>query len=345
MCQACNFEKKHGRPLNNPSAGWMDDDTIEEIDEEYLLMRKKHPGKTADEILHIAIDRVISLEPEDIPAYAESYKHAKAKQLDNNPQDLLPGGKADGMTIPMIAHRHKVSLGKLASEYDKGVKIEMEHTKNRRIAEEIARDHLFEFPDYYTRLIRMEKQAKKNPASEPKTKYEGVSATGDEPNGGIVDFAKDAAYWIDLFKSKSVPGANKIKFIQGIDVLAPEPGRNIYGSAFIKSGGIAISMHDVHGEELPYETVIKTILHEIGHFRYREIKTDVCEEKWCDDFASKWYNKITAKSNPANHSSCPNCAGEVQHLGRATTNPPSSLFEIFKCSKCDRYYKKVGENE
>ena len=37
-----------------------------------------------------------------------------------------------------------------------GIKIEMEHTDCPLIAERIAKDHLVEFPDYYTRLIKME---------------------------------------------------------------------------------------------------------------------------------------------------------------------------------------------
>lgn len=42
-----------------------------------------------------------------------------------------------------------------------GIKVEMEHTNNPKIAEKIARDHLREFPDYYTRLLKMEAKAKK----------------------------------------------------------------------------------------------------------------------------------------------------------------------------------------
>jgi len=44
-------------------------------------------------------------------------------------------------------------------ELSKGIEIEMEHTTNKVIAERIARDHLAEFSDYYTRLIKMEKEA------------------------------------------------------------------------------------------------------------------------------------------------------------------------------------------
>lgn len=40
-----------------------------------------------------------------------------------------------------------------------GTKIEMEHTKNTKIAGTIARQHLCEFPRYYTKgLIPMEKR-------------------------------------------------------------------------------------------------------------------------------------------------------------------------------------------
>ena len=43
----------------------------------------------------------------------------------------------------------------------KGIKVEMEHTTSRDLAERIARDHLAEIPDYYDRLEKMEKGAPK----------------------------------------------------------------------------------------------------------------------------------------------------------------------------------------
>lgn len=41
-----------------------------------------------------------------------------------------------------------------------GIEIELEHTSDREIAERIAKDHLAEFADYYTRLTKMEDEAK-----------------------------------------------------------------------------------------------------------------------------------------------------------------------------------------
>jgi len=40
-----------------------------------------------------------------------------------------------------------------------GIKVEMQHTSNKIMAERIAKDHLTEINDYYTRLIKMEKDA------------------------------------------------------------------------------------------------------------------------------------------------------------------------------------------
>lgn len=52
------------------------------------------------------------------------------------------------------------------SKYDQkqlslGIEIEKEHTSDEKIAKQIAGDHLDEIPDYYTRLIALEKEAKK----------------------------------------------------------------------------------------------------------------------------------------------------------------------------------------
>jgi hypothetical protein len=42
-----------------------------------------------------------------------------------------------------------------------GINVETEHTDNPLIAKLIAKDHLSELPDYYTRLKKMEEEGKK----------------------------------------------------------------------------------------------------------------------------------------------------------------------------------------
>ncbi len=45
-------------------------------------------------------------------------------------------------------------------QLDMGIKIEQEHTDDLNLAKRIAKDHLKEIPDYYTRLEKMENDAK-----------------------------------------------------------------------------------------------------------------------------------------------------------------------------------------
>jgi len=42
-----------------------------------------------------------------------------------------------------------------------GAEVELDHTDDKEEAKKIAMDHLREIPDYYTRLKKMEDQAKK----------------------------------------------------------------------------------------------------------------------------------------------------------------------------------------
>jgi hypothetical protein len=42
-------------------------------------------------------------------------------------------------------------------DLEDGIKHEMEHTKNRSVAKEIAKDHLSEDPNYYKKLKKIEK--------------------------------------------------------------------------------------------------------------------------------------------------------------------------------------------
>lgn len=44
----------------------------------------------------------------------------------------------------------------LKNQLKKGVKVEMEHTKDKRVAEKIALDHLYEDPEYYSKLSKIE---------------------------------------------------------------------------------------------------------------------------------------------------------------------------------------------
>lgn len=84
--------------------------------------------------------------------------------------EKLKGGKADKKTLRDIAKKHTHPKGdfytrifyidamekELESQLRKGIKVEMEHTKDKKQAQEIAMDHLWEDPKYYQKLKKIE---------------------------------------------------------------------------------------------------------------------------------------------------------------------------------------------
>lgn len=71
-------------------------------------------------------------------------------------EEVIPGGISGDMSLADIAKKHKVDLEGLDAEYERGIAVEMEHTNDKKVAMEIARDHLFEDPKYYTKLATIE---------------------------------------------------------------------------------------------------------------------------------------------------------------------------------------------
>lgn len=65
-------------------------------------------------------------------------------------------GLAKGKTLDDIAKKHNVDLEILKKELENGIKVEHEHTKDNQTAETIAMDHLWEDPNYYTKLKKIE---------------------------------------------------------------------------------------------------------------------------------------------------------------------------------------------
>jgi hypothetical protein len=79
----------------------------------------------------------------------------------NLDEKKIKGGKADDISLEDIAKKFSVTVASLKKELKAGIEVELEHTKNRNTAKDIAMDHLTEMPDYYTRLSKMESQATK----------------------------------------------------------------------------------------------------------------------------------------------------------------------------------------
>lgn len=93
-------------------------------------------------------------EPDDVEAKAYQLATERVHGGMRGGPDKVQGGKADGKPSSNY-DPHELAMGK---------KVEQEHTSDPQLAEEIARDHLEEIPDYYTRLKRMEDAAPKKEA-------------------------------------------------------------------------------------------------------------------------------------------------------------------------------------
>ena len=59
-------------------------------------------------------------------------------------------------SVESIAEKHKVSVASIIEALKRGMQVEMEHTKDEQTAKVIALGHLWEKPDYYTMLAKME---------------------------------------------------------------------------------------------------------------------------------------------------------------------------------------------
>lgn len=86
-------------------------------------------------------------------------------------KDLTPGGKADKKQLKDFP-KDQIAMGQ---------KIEMEHTNDPALAREISMDHLDEFKDYYTRLRKMEDEAKKAKGETEKKATPGSDSGCSEP--------------------------------------------------------------------------------------------------------------------------------------------------------------------
>ena len=65
-------------------------------------------------------------------------------------------------TVEEIARKHRLDISFIQKQLEMGEPIEHEHTKDHTLARDIALQHLDEIPDYYTRLKKMEADAKKH---------------------------------------------------------------------------------------------------------------------------------------------------------------------------------------
>lgn len=105
---------------------------------------------------------------------SEIKKKMKGLYLQEDSDERIEGGLSSGKNLREIAILHTYDdsmdhvdrdaiekmLSHLKDQLAMGIRVEMEHTDDESIASEIAKDHLTEDPDYYSKLKKIEEKMK-----------------------------------------------------------------------------------------------------------------------------------------------------------------------------------------
>jgi len=116
------------------------------VDAGFIRELMQERGMTPPQALPTEIPRI---QHPDAPPPSDDWEQIMGHRLNKQGADRLPGGHADNK--PTSKYRK--------DQVSDGVKVEMEHTNDKKLSKEITKDHLEEHPDYYTRLKNMEERA------------------------------------------------------------------------------------------------------------------------------------------------------------------------------------------
>ena len=132
--------------------GQLNEARLRDFEKQELIRKlmKAAQGPSALKHIEMIIDQ---LERKLGDTRASGVKYVRGVRID---EERIKGGKADGMDIEDIAKMHDITVDEIYDEFTKGIQHEMEHTSEMMVAVEIALDHLYEDPEYYTKLEGME---------------------------------------------------------------------------------------------------------------------------------------------------------------------------------------------
>lgn len=117
--------------------------------------------QTLDKSISPLAPESVGKKPTKVVTNIEKSEDSEEEIDEANKKDKLKGGYADGMTVEQIAEKHGVGVEKIKEQANVGKGVEFEHTDDENKAIEIAMDHLYENPNYYTDLAEMESKAEK----------------------------------------------------------------------------------------------------------------------------------------------------------------------------------------
>jgi hypothetical protein len=80
--------------------------------------------------------------------------NSRVKSFKQIREEMMPSVKTP--TVQQLAKKYGVDVAEVEDKLEDGIEHEMEHTTNKKLAREIALDHLGERLDYYDELEDME---------------------------------------------------------------------------------------------------------------------------------------------------------------------------------------------
>jgi hypothetical protein len=122
-------------------------------------------------------------------------------------EDNIPGGIAKGKTLIDLAKKwdskgyyepKQFAAKYIKPQLMKGIKVEMEHTTDVRIATEIAMDHLWEDINYYQKLASIEGNSIAEASGNGAFYNDGNATSGTMWNAGWDDYDKEGYYLDNL---------------------------------------------------------------------------------------------------------------------------------------------------
>jgi len=140
------------------------------------------------------------------PEKLEAWKRSQMKE------EKIPGGLAKGLTLKDLAKYHKMPLQSIKKKLDQGIKVEMEHTTDKSIAREIAMDHIYEDPNYYSKLKKIETEGLEEDGQKTSDKNMDDYKKQNNPSGkvkdpfGLSQFARELAMGLEEADPKTGTG-------------------------------------------------------------------------------------------------------------------------------------------
>lgn len=138
-------------------------------------------------------------------------------------------------TVEELAKKYNVSKEEIEKELEKGIKVEMEHSSDKKVAREIALDHLGEKMDYYKKLIKFVEEKEQLDELSPGTLSSYVlKTTSKDPKRAEP-------------RKKAMSKLAKIMAKRPVDPKAPRYSTKLFGEGYDDHEEIAKELIRRHG--------------------------------------------------------------------------------------------------